>query len=545
MGALDEYVDILDAMPKAKRDKVMADAVKATADRWIPSPGPQTQAYFSAADILLYGGQAGGGKSTLALGWGVNEAQVGIIFRRELSQTDGLERDGKLIIKDRARFNGTDLEWKWVTGKTLKLGGMQTSDSWIAHAGRERDYCAFDEAGEFLEIQVSSIMAWLRAPTGKRTRLILASNPPRSSEGLWLIEWFAPWLDETHALFPTDPGKLLWAIYVSQPDGTGKTTWVDGPGEYEVDGEIYTSKSRTFIPASLEDNPYRNNPEYRATLQNLPEPLRSQLLYGDWKAGLKDNANQVIPTAWVRAAMDRWTNRIPEDVPMCAIGVDASGGGEDPMVQAPRHDGWYAPLIKTQGAEIPSDKPGAYAAGLVLANRQNHALVIVDLGGGYGGPLYEHLKANDIESQGFKGAEQTTRRTYDKTLGFTNTRSAAYWGFREALDPTQPGGSPIKLPPDQRLLAGLTVATFEVTPRGIQVEPKVRRNEKGKVSGGVMAKLGFSPDEADAVVMAWWDGPKQITHALDWLNAIESGVSFSSRQRRPFNRRPKVIMGRR
>ena len=29
---------------------------------WHPSPGPQTDAYFSEADELLYGGQAGGGK---------------------------------------------------------------------------------------------------------------------------------------------------------------------------------------------------------------------------------------------------------------------------------------------------------------------------------------------------------------------------------------------------------------------------------------------------------------------------------------------------
>jgi hypothetical protein len=75
--------------------------------------------------------------------------------------------------------------------------------------------------------------------------------------------------------------------------------WVDGPGEYEIDGETYTAKSYTFIPASLSDNPHRNTPEYRAQLQSLPEPLRSQLLYGDFSAGMEDAANQVIPTRWI------------------------------------------------------------------------------------------------------------------------------------------------------------------------------------------------------------------------------------------------------
>lgn len=51
--------------------------------------------------------------SNLLIGWGVNESQTGIIFRRQLSQTDGLERDGKQMIGNSANFNGTDLEWTW------------------------------------------------------------------------------------------------------------------------------------------------------------------------------------------------------------------------------------------------------------------------------------------------------------------------------------------------------------------------------------------------------------------------------------------------
>ena len=35
---------------------------------WVPNPGPQTDAYFSPADELFYGGQSGGGKTDLGLG---------------------------------------------------------------------------------------------------------------------------------------------------------------------------------------------------------------------------------------------------------------------------------------------------------------------------------------------------------------------------------------------------------------------------------------------------------------------------------------------
>lgn len=533
---LDEIISRVQGLdPKDKADLIQQVEQSTKHMRWVPNPGPQTDAYLSKADVLLYGGQAGGGKSHLEVGWGVNEATSGIIFRRELTQTDGLEKEGKSIIGSEARFNGQDNEWTWPDGKSLKLGGMRDVDSWQGHAGRERDYYGFDEAGEFLEIQVASIIAWLRAESGHRTRVILGSNPPRTSEGLWLKKWFAPWLDATFH-DPASPGELRYAFRVMNGDEV-EIYWMDGPGSYEHEGEQYTAQSYTFIPASLEDNPYRNTPEYRATLQSLPEPLRSQLLYGDFNVGTKDVANQCIPTAWVMAAIQRRKDRPqpPMGIPMCAIGVDCSGGGNDAMVLSPRYDGWFDDLIKVPGKDIPQDRPGAFAAGVVTSHRRDRAMIVVDLGGGYGGPLYEHLTANDIEAYGYKGAEGSTLRTEDGKLGFVNTRSAAYWRFREALNPDQPGGSPICLPDDPRLIAGLTALTFEVTPNGIRVEPKVTRDKKGKWNGGVAAKLGFSPDEADGAVMSWYQGPREATAALDWLEAA---------QMRKRAMQPKVVTGR-
>lgn len=533
MNTLDDFVAHFTGLPVEKQKRVADEVYASTKNKlWFPNAGPQTDAYFSKADVLLYGGQAGGGKTHLELGWAVNEADNGIIFRRERTQTDGLEREGKTIIGERARFNGQDLEWTWQKGKTLKLGGMQQLDDWIGHAGRERDYMAFDEGGEFLEMQVAQIMAWLRAKPGKRTRVVIGSNPPRTTDGLWLVKWFAPWLDDKF-VNPAMPGELRWAVYITE-SGEGTMHWVDGPGEYEFEGEKYTAKSYTFIPASLEDNPHRNTPEYRAQLQSLPEPLRSQLLYGKFGSGLKDSENQCIPTQWVREAQSRWKDEPPKDAPMCTIGVDCSGGGEDPMVQAPRYDGWFSRLIKTPAKDIPQERAGAHAAGLVIAQRRDQAKIVVDMGGGYGGPLYEHLKANEVDCVAYKGAEGTTRRSIDGKLKFTNKRSAAYWQLREALDPGQHGGSPISLPPDPRLLAGLTAPTFEVTPQGIKLEPKVKFDTAGKVIGGVRAKLGFSPDEADAVVMAWFEGERRLTNAADWMDKKHTRQGFVAK--------PQVIL---
>jgi hypothetical protein len=192
------------------------------------------------------------------------------------------------------------------------------------------------------------------------------------------------------------------------------------------------------------------------------------------------------------------------------------------MVMAPRHDGWFAPLVVIPGETLPMDSLGSHSAGLVVAKRRDMALVIVDMGGGYGGSLSEHLKANGVEVQSFKGAEATARRSRDAKFGFTNSRSAAYWLFREALDPGQPGGSPIALPDDPVLVADLTAPTFEMTPNGLKVEPKEK----------IMERIGRSTDHGDAVVMAWWAGPKEASHALAWADQrVRKG-------------RPKIVMGR-
>jgi hypothetical protein len=188
--------------------------------------------------------------------------------------------------------------------------------------------------------------------------------------------------------------------------------------------------------------------------------------------------------------------------------VDASGGGDDPMVIASRWDGWYDNLIDIPGKNIPMDRAGAWCAGQVVSFRADHAPVTVDLGGGYGSSMYEHLKANGVEVHGFKGAEGTPRRSREAKYKFTNKRSAALWLFREALDPGQPGGSPIALPLSPRLLSDLTAPTFEVGPNGIKAESKE----------SVCDRLGRSTDYGDSVVMCWFEGPRETTAAMEWMD---------------------------
>ena len=72
---LDEILTRLGALPESNKKQVKAEALKATAKRYfVPNVGPQTEAYFSQADEVFYGGGAGGGKSALLCGLAIESA---------------------------------------------------------------------------------------------------------------------------------------------------------------------------------------------------------------------------------------------------------------------------------------------------------------------------------------------------------------------------------------------------------------------------------------------------------------------------------------
>lgn len=514
MGHFDEVLQRLTALPGEEQALLISEAVKATGNRlWVPNPGPQTEAYFHEADEIFYGGQAGGGKTDLEIGLALTAHTRSLLLRRTNKEANKLVERMAEIVGSRNGWNGQDDVWR-IDSRVIDIGGCQMEDDKQKYKGGPHDLICFDEVSDFTETQYTFIIGWNRSTDpNQRCRIIAAGNPPTRPEGLWVLRRWAAWLDPSYPN-PAVPGELRW--YTTGEDG--REVEVDGPGPHLIGGEMIIARSRTFIPAELEDNPdLAVDGRYAATLAALPEELRAAYRDGRFDASLKDGAYQCTPTAWVREAQMRWSSKSPNGIPMCAIGVDVAQGGNDRTVLAPRYDGWYAPLIVIPGKITPDGKT---VAGLVVGNRRDGAKVIVDMGGGWGGAAYEWLKDNDIDVVGYKGAAGSLKRTKDKQLKFYNQRSEAYWRFREALDPSQPGGSPIMLPEDPELVADLCAPTFEVGPRGIKVESKEK----------VCDRLGRSTDKGDAVVMAWTDGGKMASHYQQW----QTGA------RRP---QPKVIMG--
>lgn len=524
VGTMQDALDILTRASPAARHEMVSRAFEASKTlRWVPNPGPQMEAYLSEADELLYGGEPGGGKSDLGIGLSLTDHKRSLVLRRTNAEAVKLfDRYEELI----GNSVGKNEQKGWrVDGRIIDIGGCQLEGDKQKRKGIPHDLKFFDELPDFAKSQYLFIINWTRSTDqNQRCRIVATANPPTNPQGVWVIERWAPWLDPRHPK-PAKSGELRWFLQVERDREEER----EGPGPWPViqkDGteKMIRARSRTFIRSRLEDNPDLAATDYGNVLASAAGGLHD-LSIGDFEAGLKDRPFQAIPTDWVRAAQERWTEKPPAGIPMCGIGVDASGGGNDPMVIAIRHDGWFAPLVTIPGKDIPASRAGKHGAGLVMSYRRDNAVVVVDMGGGYGGSIYEQLHDNQVKAVAHKGSVAAVQRTFDGQLRFMNVRTQVIWRFREALDPSQVGGSPIALPPSQSLLADLTSPIFWQNTGGVlQVEPKE----------DVCARLGRSTDEGDAVMMAWSAGPTYITDGDAWRAAQEL--------KRPLGRRPQAVM---
>lgn len=458
---------------------------------WTPyEGGPQERAYRSEADIVGYGGAAGGGKTDLACGLALTQHRKSIIFRREYPTLKGILDRLHDLIDGKGRWNGQDKIYRLDDGRVIELGAVQYYEDVRKFRGRPHDLLVIDEATEFEERQFRFLSGWLRTTDeAQRCRILLTFNPPTDAEGQWVVPFFAPWLDETHPR-PALPGELRWYATID-----GKEAERPNGEPFEHANESIVPLSRTFFPARLADNPALAKTGYGAQLQSLPEPLRSQLLFGDFRAGVADDAWQCIPTAWIKAAMARWRARPAPDVALTITGLDVAHGGKDQTVKADRYGDWFAPLKVWPGVETPT---GNAAAVLVARDHDPAASINVDAIG-YGASAAERLAEKPPQGFGLRAkavnvAEGTTYRDKSRRFKMINKRAEMYWRLREDLDPDN--NPTLCLPDDPELLADLVAPRYEITTSGIKIEAKK----------DIIERIGRSPDKGDAVALAMLPG---------------------------------------
>ena len=484
-----DLMNLLKGLDEATRAELDAILLAGDAPIWVPQPGPQTAAYESPADIVFYGGAAGGGKTDLVLGLCLTTQKHSIVFRRQAVQLTGIEERMTNILGTRDGYNSQVGIWRLPGGRVMELGSVKEPDDWIKYQGRPHDLKAFDEICHFTEGQFRALIGWLRTddPT-IRQRVVCAGNPPTDPEGEWVKRYWAPWLDPNHPN-PAKPGELRWFI----TNEKGEDEEVPGQDMVKVGPDMVKPKSRTFIPSSVNDNLFLLSTGYKATLQALPEPLRSKMLSGDFNAGSADPAWQVIPTEWVKAAQARWKPREAKGE-MTALGLDPARGGIDKTSAAPRYGQWFDQLVTAPGAVT---KDGPTTAGFIVPLVRNGACVCID-SIGIGSSALDFITGLGLNVYAVNGAEASAVSTKAGNLRFRNRRAEMYWLLREALDPTNP--NPIALPPDTELLADLTAVRYKIVTMGKVAAIQMRSKDE------IREALGRSPDKGDAVAMTFVQG---------------------------------------
>ncbi len=465
---------------------------------------PQVRAYASDANVIGYGGEAGGGKTDLLLGYAGTKHHRAIIFRRVFPKLEGIEARSREIynptggVRAKDHYNESLHRWELATGATVRFAAMQYEGNKQDFQGRPYDFYGFDEVTEFTESQVRFVTAWNRTTKlGQECRVVMVFNPPLDEDGEWVIKYFGPWLDPDHA-HPAKDGELRWFAMVD-----GKEIEC-GPEPFEHNAQIVRPRSRTFFHAGLKDNPILEATGYQDVIDALPEPLRS-LLKGNFNAAKAPNPWQAIPTAWIRAAQGRWEQQPKPKLQLSALGVDVAYGGRDQTVIAERYGHWLAPLRKTPGRLTPDGKATAV---LVINAWKDNASINVD-NIGWGSAAFEHLTEATQRTVGVNFGEGSEGTDRSGKLRFANRRAEAYWMLRERLDPES--GYDICLPDDSELLSDLAAIRWELRSGKIYMEPKENVKER----------IGRSPDCGDAVVLAFWNEGSGDWSDVDGLGKVE------------------------
>ena len=258
----------------------------------------------SPADIVIYGGMAGSGKSYALLmeplkwirhipGYG------GVIFRRlgpQITNEGGLwDTSKELYYKTDARPRENSLDWLFTVNGSqkpnrLKFASMQYEKDKYQWQGSQIPYIGWDELTHFERSQFMYLLSRNRSTCGIKPCIKATTNPDANSWVKELIQWY---LDPNTGLaIPERSGVIRYFVVIDDD-----FKWASDPeeliyeyGDYFKDGIEEAIMSFTFINASIHDNKIllKKDPGYLAKLHSLPKVERERLLGGNWNITEED-----------------------------------------------------------------------------------------------------------------------------------------------------------------------------------------------------------------------------------------------------------------
>jgi predicted phage terminase large subunit-like protein len=258
-----------------------------------PHDGPQTAFLSCTADICVYGGAAGGGKTRGLLMDPLRAINIpafrAIIFRRtypQITNPGGLWDESELLYPAQGGVPTKSIvTWTFPSGARIAFKHMQHEKSKEEFQGAQIPFIGFDELTHFTRGQFFYMLSRNRSTCGVIPYVRATCNPDANS---WVKVFLAPWLDRKFVQ-PNGEKRTLRSGeigYFSQVDGIFK--WHSQETyereNRELEPQDRTIKTVTFIKSTVFDNKtlLRTNPQYLQNLRALPLVEQERFLGGNW-----------------------------------------------------------------------------------------------------------------------------------------------------------------------------------------------------------------------------------------------------------------------
>lgn len=330
-----------------------------------PQPGPQERFLASSADIAIYGGAAGGGKTYAILMEPLRYKDVkeyrAVIFRNnymQISVSGGLWDESLSMysgIRGAEYVKQPKYKWTFSNKASVYFDYLWRDDDVHKWQGSQITMIGFDELTHFTEKQFFYMLSRNRSVCGVKPCVRATCNPDADS---WVADFIAWWIDpDTGYPIPERSGVKRYMCRMNN-----QLIWADTKQELVNGGaDEEDVKSVTFISSTLQDNQIllKHNPGYLANLKALPLVERERLLNGNWK--IKPAAGLYYKRTQIGEILDHPPNDL---IAVCR--------------------GWD--LAATDSKE---NANAAYTAGVLMGKRRNGRFVILDA-------INQQLKAGEV-----------------------------------------------------------------------------------------------------------------------------------------------------